>query len=109
MIHKKTVTLFEISFVWGWLFGGGDPAKLDLVKQCAAHFGMAFQIADDIDDMAQDLAHDHPLNIANALGKERAKQMFHEEMKLFNQRLSDLRLDQGDLKELSCLLESFVK
>ena len=54
IIHKKTVSLFEISFVFGWLFGGGDPKKLDLVKKLASHFGMAFQFADDIDDVDQD-------------------------------------------------------
>jgi geranylgeranyl diphosphate synthase type II len=104
VIHKKTVTLFEISFVLGWLFGGGDLAKLDLVKKSAAHFGMAFQIADDLDDMAQDLAHQHSLNIANVLGKEQAKAMFHEEMQQFDQLLQELNLDQGDLQALARLL-----
>ena len=65
VIQKKTVTLFEISFVLGWLFGGGNLDQLDLVKRSAAHFGMAFQIADDLDDMTQDLEHQHALNIAN--------------------------------------------
>ena len=109
VIHKKTVTLFEISFVLGWLFGGGELTQLDLVKKSAAHFGMAFQIADDLDDMAQDLAHHHSLNIANVIGKERAKQMFHEEMKHFNQTQADLKLNQGDLHALGGLLVSQVQ
>lgn len=104
VIHKKTVTLFEISFVLGWLFGGGELSKLDLVKKSAAHFGMAFQIADDLDDMTQDLAHEHSLNIANVLGKERAKDLFHEEMAQFDQMLRDLKLDHGDLQTLARLL-----
>ncbi len=104
VIQKKTVTLFEISFVLGWLFGGGNLAQLELVKKSAAHFGRAFQIADDLDDMAQDLAHQHPLNIANILGKEQAKQMFHEEIQQFNQTLVDLKLNQGDLEALTRLL-----
>lgn len=105
VIHKKTVTLFEISFVLGWLFGGGDLTKLDLVKKSAARFGMAFQIADDLDDMRQDSVHEHSLNIANILGKERAKQMFHEEIKQFNQTLGSLNLNQNeDLRDLSRLL-----
>lgn len=109
VIHKKTVTLFEISFVLGWLFGGGELAQLDLVKKSADHFGMAFQIADDIDDMAQDLSHNHPMNIANVLGKERAKQMFHEEMKQFNQTLTELNINQGDLQALARLLAAQVE
>ena len=54
IIHKKTISLFEISFVSGWLFGGGDLKKLSTVKQAASHFGMAFQIADDLNDRIQD-------------------------------------------------------
>lgn len=108
VIKKKTVTLFEISFVLGWLFGGGDVSELGLVKKSAVHFGMAFQIADDIDDMDQDCANNHSLNIANLLGKERAKQMFHEEIRQLNQVLADLKLDRGDLLDLARLLESFV-
>jgi geranylgeranyl diphosphate synthase, type II len=104
VIHKKTVTLFEISFVLGWLFGGGDLKKLDLVKKSASHFGMAFQIADDLDDMEQDLAHHHPLNIANVIGKEEAQKLFHEEINQFDHALVELKLNQGDLQSLSKLL-----
>lgn len=104
IIHKKTVTLFEISFVLGWLFGGGNINQLDLVKKSAAHFGQAFQMADDLDDMTQDAAHPHSLNIANVLGKEQAKQMFYEEIRQFNQTLNDLKLNQGDFQTLTSLL-----
>jgi len=104
VIHKKTVTLFEISFVFGWIFGGGDLSKLPLVKKAAHHFGMAFQIADDIDDMAQDAAHDHPLNLANQCGKERATQMFHEEIKHFQLAQKELKLDSADLQALLAFL-----
>jgi geranylgeranyl diphosphate synthase, type II len=54
VIYKKTITLFETAFTFGWLFGGGDILELDLVKKCAFHMGMAFQIADDIVDLQQD-------------------------------------------------------
>lgn len=108
IIQKKTVSLFEISFVLGWLFGGGDLALLDLVKKGAAHFGMAFQIADDLDDMAQDSAQGHALNIANILGKEKAKEMFHEEIKGFNGILKELKLNHGDLQALGLILASQV-
>jgi geranylgeranyl diphosphate synthase type II len=104
VIQKKTVTLFEISFVLGWLFGGGDLTQLNLVKKSAAHFGRAFQIADDLDDMAQDLMHQHSLNIANVLGKEQAREMFHEEIQQFNQTLKDLKMEQSDLQALVHLL-----
>lgn len=109
VIQKKTVTLFEISFVLGWLFGGGELTQLPLVKKSAAHFGMAFQIADDLDDREQDLAHPQSLNIANVLGKEEAKHMFHEEIEQFYQTLTDLKLNQGDLLALGSLLVAQVQ
>ena len=74
VIAKKTVSLFEISFVLGWLFGGGQKALLPIVKKAAYHFGMAFQIGDDIDDMQQDELHAHAMNMAHILGKEAASQ-----------------------------------
>lgn len=104
IIHKKTVTLFEISFVLGWLFGGGDLDQLPLVKKSAGHFGMAFQIADDLEDMTQDLIHGHSLNIANLFGQERAKEMFHEEIQQFNRTLRLLKLEDSDLQALANLL-----
>lgn len=101
VLHKKTVTLFEISFVFGWLFGGGDPALLPLVKKSASHFGMAFQIADDIEDQAQDLMNERSINVANIFGIDDATKMFHEETEMFQQTLDELKLNRGELKEMA--------
>lgn len=106
VIEKKSGTLFEISFVLGWLFGGGDPEKLPLVKKCASHFGMAFQIVDDLEDMAQDSSHTQSLNIANLLGKEMALKLFFEELDQFKQSLESLGLQGSDLDLLSDNLRS---
>jgi geranylgeranyl diphosphate synthase type II len=92
MIKKKTVSLFEVAFVFGWLFAGGHPQLLDLVKQAAFHFGMAFQIADDLEDIAQDTARQCQVNIAMILGFEGAKKMFHEEIEAFRQVFIELKL-----------------
>jgi geranylgeranyl diphosphate synthase type II len=104
IIDKKTVTLFEISFVLGWIFGGGDLAQLPLVKKSAAHFGMAFQIADDLDDMAQDMAHAQGLNLANACGKEAATALFYEELNQFKETLMLLNLSSNELEAFCDLL-----
>lgn len=98
---KKSGTLFEISFVFGWLFGGGDPSLLSWVKKGAAHFGSAFQIVDDLDDRDQDAVNPQSLNIANLLGRERALELFHEEMDSFKQVLSVLKLRQTELETLA--------
>ncbi len=104
VIHKKTVTLFEISFVLGWLFGGGDISQLNLIKKGAEHFGLAFQIADDLGDMEQDTINGRLANLANICGEEKAKQIFFEEIYLFEEVLKKLNLKSEDLDILSKIL-----
>src|ERR1700722_7310159 len=90
VIYKKTVTLFQVSFVFGWLFGGGDVSKLEKVRKVAYHFGMAFQTADDLGDMLQDEKKQRETSIARLIGKERALALFDEEMRLLRKELQDL-------------------
>ena len=90
VIYKKTVTLFQVSFVFGWLFGGGDVSKLEKVKRAAYHFGMAFQTADDLGDMLQDEKKQREMSIARLIGKERALLLFDEEMRHLRKELQEL-------------------
>jgi geranylgeranyl diphosphate synthase type II len=101
IIHKKTISLFEISFVSGWLFGGGKSKELPLVKQAAFHFGMAFQIADDLNDKEQDKKNNRTINTANILGEKNAKQMFHEERSRFINSINLLGLNTAELQALT--------
>lgn len=101
VIHKKTVSLFEIAFVLGWLYGGGAHEKLDSVKMVAGHFGMAFQIADDLEDIEQDQSNGRKVNIALAFGKDDAVKMFHEEISLYYQKLRELELESLPLHYLA--------
>ena len=104
IIYQKTVTLFEISFVFGWLFGGGDPAKLSLVKACALHLGMAFQIADDLLDFAADPT---SVNIAAVLGREEALRLFEEEIGAFIALLKELGLWTKPFQEVAEFLAGY--
>lgn len=104
VIHKKTVSLFEISFVFGWLYGGGNIEHLPTVKRAASHFGMAFQMADDLGDMEQDIANDRKVNLANVCGKQAVQQMFHEEIHLYLSTLQELNLDSEPLRHLAQVL-----
>lgn len=104
VIYKKTVTLFEVSFTLGWLFGGGDLDKTDRIKKAAYHFGMAFQIADDIEDLAQDEKNQREINIARHIGKERASFLFIEEMRLFQAILQELNLDTPSFQKMRGML-----
>lgn len=100
IIYQKTVTLFEISFVFGWLFGGGDHGCLERVQKCAYHLGMAFQMADDLLDDLQDAAQESPINIAAACGQKKAAVLFEEEMRAFTASLKELGLWNGPFEEV---------
>ena len=104
VIYKKTVTLFEVSFVFGWLFGGGEIERLEQVKKAAYHLGMAFQVADDIGDLAQYEKNQRDINMARLLGKEKAFLFFEEEMRLFEKNLLELNLATPSFKKMSDML-----
>lgn len=105
VIHKKTISLFEIAFVFGWLFGGGNPEALPIVKKAASHFGMAFQIADDMGDVEQDAKNGRKVNMALVFGLEAAKQMFHEEITGYRVALKELKLESKELLAIARWLE----
>ena len=100
IILQKTVTLFQISFVLGWLFGGGDAAKVKEVEQSAYHLGMAFQIADDLQDIEQDEAHEASINIASALGVEKASEVFEQELHAWKTSLMSLGIWNNDFEKV---------
>ncbi len=109
VIYQKTVTLFEVSFVFGWVFGGGDLKKLDLVKKAAYHFGMAFQTADDLGDMLQDEKKQREISIARLIGKERALGFFEEEMRHLNKLLIELKLLTPSFEKMCNILVKYAQ
>lgn len=109
VIHKKTTSLFEIAFVFGWLFGGGDIQALPRVKACASHFGMAFQVADDLGDVEQDLNNGRKINMAGVFGVEVAKCIFFEEITGYRSTLEELQINSPALLGLADALEFEVR
>ncbi len=87
IIAQKTGTLFQISFAFGWLFGGGASERLSEVEAAAGHLGMAFQIGDDLADEQQ---HAEETNAAAILGRIRAVALFNEEIGCFEKRMRAL-------------------
>lgn len=92
VIHKKTVSLFEVAFVFGWLYGGGDPSRLPQVKKMSSHFGMAFQIADDLGDIEQDAKNGRLVNMAAVMGVKAAENLLQEEISQYQAALEALHL-----------------
>lgn len=101
---KKTVALFEICFVLGWLFGGGAIEKLDLVKKAAYHYGMAFQMADDFDDAKEDTALERTMNAVSIYGFDEATRKLHEELESYLMCLRELKIDSSELVSLAAIL-----
>lgn len=106
VIDKKTGTLFELSFVLGWLFGGGDVSLLEEVKKAACHFGRSFQISDDFLDLKQD--EKGKLNYPAIVGYEKAAKMLDEELFELKKTLTKLRLDTPEFLSLIDLIEKSV-
>lgn len=104
VIYQKTITLFEVAFVFGWVFGGGNPTELSKVKKAAYHLGMAFQVADDIGDMLQDEKKQREISMARLIGKERALLVFEEEMRHFKKHLQDLKILSPSFEKMSDML-----
>ena len=101
---KKTVALFEICFVLGWLFGGGAVEKLPLVKKAAYHYGMAFQMADDFDDASEDNAFERTMNAISIYGVEIATSKLYKELEEYLMCLKELQIDSEELVSLAPLL-----
>jgi len=77
IMRLKTATFFEIAFIGGWVFAGGAPERVPELRAAGRHFGLAFQVADDLGDMAQDAARQREgkpgKNYANHYGPEAAE------------------------------------
>ena len=99
------LTLFEISFVLGWLFGGGDITKLGKIKKAAKHFGMAFQIADDIKDMKKDK---DSSNIAIMVGRKEAENMFKKELFYFKKHITSLNIFTAQFQKIENILRNTI-
>lgn len=77
LLYKKTATFFEAAVVVGWLVSGGDPGDVKEVQRIGQNIGIAFQIADDIDDMKKD--GDKP-NFANQFGIDEATEEINKRL-----------------------------
>lgn len=107
-IRLKTVSIFEISFVFGWLFGGGDVFQLEKIKVIALHLGMAFQIADDFLDAEQDAKELRKINLVNICGHAKATEIFNSSLKNYKKLVEEISIDASSLVALATFLEDMV-
>ncbi len=55
IINKKTASLFEFSFVAGGIMRKEDEKTITILRKAGSHYGMAYQIADDCDDLMEEV------------------------------------------------------
>lgn len=97
MILLKTGTLFELSFVLSWIYANQPLEVLPFVKRTAQHFGMAFQIADDLFDIEED---SECKNFAKSLGKSQAYARIELELEKMEEGLKQMGVSSLKFKEL---------
>lgn len=101
--YQKTVTLFEISFGLGFLFGGGPLEELPQIVQAANHLGFAFQLADDLQDINQD-----EVSLATLLGKEKALETYKKHRESFDFSCKALGIQHKGLRKLVSLMDGLA-
>ncbi len=101
----KTGTLFEISFVFGWAFGGGCMKRLEELKRCARMFGKAFQIADDLQDAGQDERQER-MSFVRVWGMEKVKEALRESLRETRTGLEKLGLWTEPFQTICASLEA---
>jgi len=78
MQAMKTGALFAFAAEAGALFASAPAVERDRMRRFGRHFGAAFQLADDIDDVIRDGAAGRP-SLATLLGPEAARAMIGQE------------------------------
>lgn len=106
IVYKKTVVLFEVAFVLGWLFSGGKLELVPIVKKAAIDLGFAFQLIDDVLDEEQDTMKTLTTNMSCFLGKETTEKRIFKHLQDCENTLETLGIRS---EEFVYLLESLKK
>jgi geranylgeranyl diphosphate synthase type II len=87
---KKTAGLIKVSAASGARLAGVSEPVLEAMKQYGTYLGLAFQLRDDLDDLARDPKNDRTFrpNLARVLDQERAIKLLNE---LLSRAVSSLR------------------
>jgi geranylgeranyl pyrophosphate synthase len=104
MIAKKTGAFFEISFLLGWLFGGGDndSNKIEHIKKISEYFSLIYQILDDLEDVSEDKS---PKNFVIKYGKEKSIEYCLENINKFKNEMINLEIYSDYFQEVMKYME----
>jgi geranylgeranyl diphosphate synthase, type II len=111
LIHLKTTTFFEISFVPSYLMCGGSMDNISILKDSVKYFGLAFQISDDFEDVEQDskrVNNEYNPNIICKFGVKKTKDIYLNALKQFNLAIGSLEMKHSVFQELCVFLNERV-
>jgi len=109
LINRKTTTLFEISFILGWLLSGRDLININQVKLLANDFGLIFQIADDFEDYYKDYKQNPQNNYVIVNGPQKSYENFIYHKKKFLSLAKQLNILTPEINEITDYLDEKVK
>lgn len=107
-LEKKTVTLFELPLVASWLICTNDCSRVEEVKQLAYHFGLAFQLTDDLDDYEEDRSEGRSINWAVLFGIESCREKLEKHSLAFKEKAISLGLWSESFKALHNYLITYL-
>jgi len=106
MAKGKTSSLFELSFIIGWVFGTSTTNNLEHVSQLGTTIGLAYQIYDDYNDYEEDVKYGRP-NIFIITTIEIVNSLFREYLRQYRRILKLLNLDKLEyLNHIADYIES---
>lgn len=111
MIHKKTSSLFEICFCTSWIIANSNKDNnkdnINNVLDLARTFGLIYQIADDFEDIQQDMRRDG-INYAIMNTPDKAKDEYFKLVEKFENDANKLNMYSDELKEIIIYLNKKV-
>ena len=112
LVHLKTTTFFEISFLSSYLLSGGNLNNIDKLKKAVKFFGLAFQISDDFEDINQDIerikeSKFNP-NLVCKYGKEKILNIYEKSKKKFLDIMIELNINDELFNEILFFLDKRV-
>lgn len=118
MIHKKTSSLFEYSFIIPWVLTNHTKTDNELkdgivkMRSIARHFGLIFQISDDFEDVEQDQMRDGKniaMNYVIAKGYYDAYKDYKKLVHEFNEASEKENILTPEIKEIEGYLTKRVE
>lgn len=110
LISEKTSTLFQMSYVLGYVIkhindtenknSENENSKLDMIKHLSDLFGKIFQISDDFDDYEKDKARGTTANYIISKGRQPAILYYHGLVNEYNEIAKKLDLESPEISEI---------